>query len=125
MIILPFLICPIIDNIALSQYKKEVLNTLNPPSNTEVVEVVSVCGNTSGTGNHTEMYVAVLVKTTLSENEWKSFHVVSHNVSLDGEQTFAMSLVGVNFSHIDNSEGYYIFEYIQQAPCSDFDLQGY
>lgn len=125
MMILPFLICPIIDNAALRNYKKEVLNTLKLPQNTEVIETVGGCGNTSGTGNHAELYVAVLVKTTLSENKWKSYYTVSHDVSLDGEQTFAMSLVGLYFSHIDNPEGYYILEYAKEAPCSDFDLRGY
>ncbi len=125
LIILPFVIFPIMDNIALGNYKKEVLDTLNLPPNTEIVETISGCGNTGGTGNHTEMYVAILVKTTLSEEEWKSYSFISHDVLADGEKTFAMSLVGVYFSHIDDPEGYYILEYAREAPYSDFDIRGH
>ena len=125
LIILPFVISPIIDNVALGNYKKEVLDTLYLPPDTEIVETISGCGNTSGTGNHTEMYVAILVKTSLSEEEWKSYGFLSHDVLAEGEKTFSMSLVGVYFSHIDNPEGYYILEYAKQAPCSDFDIRGH
>jgi len=125
MIICLFFICPVIDNIALENYKKEVLNTLNLPPDTVIIEAVSGCGNTSGTGNHTELYVAVLVKTALSEHEWKSANAASHDVVSERAQTSAMSLVGVSFSQINDPEGYYIFEFTKNAPCSDFDLRGH
>lgn len=125
LVILPFIAGPIIDNMALRHFKASVLKDLDLPPGTDIIETVSGCGNTGGTGNHTELYVAILVKSTLSEAEWEEYGLASHKVSADGAETWAMGCVGQSFSRIDNTDGLYILEYAKSAPCSDFDLRGH
>ncbi len=129
MIVLTFLASPIINDIAADNYKKEVLGNLNLPENTVLVEAVNGCGNTSGTGNHNEIYVSILLKTTLPDSEVGQFFPYVHKVSSDGARTLSMMLLNLSFSDLDNiksnTEGYYIVEYIRDSPCSDFDLRGH
>lgn len=132
LLILLFSLPMLIDNIALGLYKADVLDNLSLPAETEIVEVVSGCGNTSGAGNHTELYVAILLKTTLPEEEWERSAYsayIDRYVAWEGQETLAMSCVGVSFSEItadiDSDETYYIFECVKSAPCSFLDLRGH
>ena len=125
LLLLPFFIAPIVDDIALTQFKSHLIETLALPPNTQMVDVVSGCGNTGGTGNHTELYVGILLKTTLSQEEWNLYYPNVHNVFLHGETTWSMSAVNLSFSKIDNPQGHYILEKQKTAPWSNFDIRGH
>ena len=124
MIVLPLVICPIIDNIALGRYESQILKELDLPPDAEVIEIIHGCGNTGGTGNHTEMYVGMLIKTSLSAEEWEEYHYQVYSTLTHGMETWAMGCVGLSFSEEYIAEGYYILEFIESAPCSEFDLRG-
>lgn len=125
LIILPFFAGEVIDNIALSNFKTQFINNLSLPPDTFIVETVSGCGNTGGIGNHTELYVGVLVKTSLSSSEWDKYRFASHKVSDDGMSTRSMRLLGLSFPNIDGTDGFYILEYSKKSPCSDLDIRGH
>lgn len=124
-LVLLFVLSPVIDDIALNHYEEETTSALELPPDTKIIGTVSKCGNTSGTGNHTEMYLAVLVKTSLSEKTWNEYGFISHSVSADGEQTYTMKVLNLDFPHMDEPDGCYILEYAEDAPCSSFDLRGH
>lgn len=121
-----YMICPILDNIALSRFRSEVLADLELPDNTEIAEVISDCGNSGGTGNHTDLYVGILVKTDLPDEEFLSQYSDSAYSALEKEmETWAMGCIGVYFDKKEAEEGYFILEFIDQAPYSEFDLRGH
>lgn len=124
-IVLPWVISPIIDNIALGHYESQILEELELPPDVEVIEIIHGCGNTGGTGNHTEMYVGMLVKTSLPAEEWDEYHDQVYSTLTHGMETWAMGCTGISFSGEYIEEGYYILEFIQSAPCSEFDLRGH
>lgn len=127
-IIIPFIAAPVIDDIALANYKKEVLSNLELPADTEVIEIVTGCGNTSGTGNHTELYVAILVKTDLTENDWKDYGISALDSGSNKTEPLAMGCIGLSFDLDEEdgfADGYHILEYSKSAPCSMFDLRGH
>jgi hypothetical protein len=66
------LICPAINDARADRIERELAG-MPLPSNTEVLETASFCGNTSGTGNHVEIWAGVLIYSTLSENEIHQF----------------------------------------------------
>ncbi len=125
-VVLIYVICPILDNIALSRYKEEVISGLELPDSTEIAEVISGCGNSSGTGNHTDMYVGILVRTDLTEEEFFSqYSGEAYSAQENEMETWAMGCIGVSFDMKEAEEGYYILEFTAAAPYSEFDLRGH
>ncbi len=57
------------------------LAQLELPAGTELVETTSFVGNTTGTGNHVEIWAGILVYSTLSEEELKSHFAGRADVS--------------------------------------------
>ena len=102
---------PVIDDMALSRLRADILKDIPPE---QVVEVVSGCGNTGGAGNHTELYVAVLVRGGSS----------SQPITQGLLQTPEMRSLDLSFSFNDGS-GYHIVDRCKSAPCSWFDLRGH
>lgn len=124
-VILPFIIAPVIDNIALGRYRSQVLSELEMPAESVIVETVSGCGNTGGTGNHTELLVSVLVKSELDEDAFFEYYPHAYEAGKRDFETWAMGCVGLSFSKPEAEGNYYILEFIKSAPCSDFDLRGH
>lgn len=120
----------LIDNIAATNFANDTENKISVIENTTVEQIYSFCGNTAGTGNRTDIYVCVLVKTALEEDEFDaalSDATVITKVYSAESQTSTMSFVGIKFENaeFDESQNYYIVEYFKKAPCSGFDMRGY
>lgn len=105
----------------------------SPSSKTAIAKwtvTVKECGsgNTGGTGNHTEIWVAILIKTELSEQEIEEFYNRDvQKVDKENQKTFVMN-TDQNFSSlqgISDYTGYYIVEYIGVPVFSFFDLRGH
>lgn len=75
-----------------------LLEELKLPADTAVAETIEGCGNTSGTGNHTELYVAVLLKTDLNEDALREYYPSALSAEECGWKTLAMVCVGVSFT---------------------------
>ena len=121
----------LIDNIACTVYKNRIIKSIMLPENAIVIDTVSGCGNTSGTGNHTESYVAVLVKSDTPLNRSELSKTV--NVKFDDfdvfsfkEPTFTPGAVSVSFvlSEEQNIDDYYVLWFCRRAPMSWLDIRG-
>jgi len=121
----PVYIAEAVNNIALDIYEREVLKQLELPKDTMIKEIISGCGNTSGTGNHTDLYVGILVRTTLSAEEWARQEKKANYVGSAQKPSMAMQLLDLEFTWSENGEGYYVLEYYKRAPMSAFDWRGH
>ena len=119
----------VVDELALYGYRQEVLDSLSLPAGTQVVETASGCGNTGPTGNHTELYVAVLVTAEGGADELRQQFPYLHDAVEDELSTGSMEQLGLAFTEADTAAGaqkdYYILEFFKEAPLSDFDLRGH
>ena len=123
-----------INDKALARYETQVLQNLVLPDDAVVEEYISACCNSSGTGNHTDLYVAVLVKSTVDYETIKQSidgfsledtNCFVYDVARLGDKTLAMEITGISFSKdIENAENYYIIAFNKRAPMSWFDLRG-
>lgn len=100
-----------INDYNLEKYKEEVLANINLPEKTEMVDYVAGCGNSTGAGNHTDLYVAVLLKSELSWEELSE--TFGRVVIINGEdnKTIAMYNMNLEFKTKTDGEGYYIAEF--------------
>ncbi len=120
----------LIDNISATNFENNIENKISVIENTTVEQIYSFCGNTAGTGNRTDIYVCVLVKTALKEDKFEEYlndATVITKVDSAEIQTSTMSFVGIKFENaeFDKSQNYYIVEYFKKAPCSGLDMRGY
>lgn len=125
LLILAVFLSPMIDDMALSGYRDDILQSLALPENAAVVETVSGCGNSSGTGNHLEMVVGVLVRSDLDADEFTALFPDAFPVWEQDFSTEAMRLLGLNLPKMEEAGRYYYLEYIASAPCSALDLRGH
>ena len=63
-----FAICPAINDAKAKGIVRD-FSKVSMPDGIEFVEASYFCGNTSGTGNHVEIWAGILVYSKLSENE--------------------------------------------------------
>lgn len=61
----PFLVAPVINNVRLISFAKQLYQTPTPPK-TEVIETQSLCGRLGGTGNGMDYLAALLIRSDLS-----------------------------------------------------------
>ena len=110
-----------INDYSLEKYSKEVMESIEIPENTEIVEFISGCGNSTGAGDHTDLYVAVLLKSELSWEELAETFGRVHIVETRGDKTTAMDIIGIEFETDMSGKGYYIVEFRKQGLL---DLRG-
>ena len=120
----------IVNDAALPPFREEVIENLTLPEKSEMIEYVSGCGNTSGTGDHTELYVAVLIKSSLTLEELKAYYARESNTYVhdcSGFEAMPVGMMAINAefeTDIEKAEGYYILEYRKSAPLSWLDIRG-
>ena len=121
-----------VNDAALKTFSEEIVGNLTMSENSEMVEYISGCGNTSGTGNHVELYVAILIKSSLDKEELLSYYKndeyflwIDHIESYSDGRTIGMVATGKEFdSDIQSGDAYYILEYSKSAPLSWLDIRG-
>jgi len=64
---------PALNDKRASSIEKE-LSCIELPPDTEIIETASFCGNTSGTGNHVEIWAGVLIRSELPEEKIIEFY---------------------------------------------------
>ena len=109
-----------------------ILEELKEKDEIEIIDSVYGCGNTSGTGDHTDLLVGVLVTTELSEEELEKLYeyngktrCVVHNASTDGLVSNEMNGIKQRFEiEGDVPENCYIIQYITRTAFSWLDLRG-
>ena len=140
--IVPYIVFPLLNDIKANNLKEEMSGQAMPEK-TELIEIVAGCGNTSGTGDHSEVLICLLVKSELSAEELNEFFSTSfrdpedetnnrHSVEVirvtNGKTTtLAMGIVGLKFRDmpeaIDDND-LYIIQRVENAVSSFFDLRG-
>ena len=118
-----------VDDYALSVYREEVEKSLSEVPEVTVLEVVSGCGNSSGTGDHTELCVAVLIETALDKDDirGKVADITDiYDVYENGYKTLVMDRIDLRFKeeNYNGSVNCYILEFLKRAPCSSLDFRG-
>ena len=141
LLLLPYFIVPVLNNIKADRLAKEMRNA-PVPEQTEVVEVIAGCGNTGGTGNHTEIWIGMLVKSELSQEELTDFYkqwqetngktpyirVENAKEERGSEYSFILSLLQMELRSmrtISDYTGYYVVGVTENAVSSSFDLRGH
>lgn len=133
LILLLYMLSPIVNEFALKGYRSQVVEELVLPPGIQMMETVSGCGNSGGTGNHTDLYVGVLVESSLSkeqlEQQLEQYEVGCSVSPLTSEEptNLSMDLLGLSFeAELDfSADQYYLLQFVEEAPCSAFDLRGY
>lgn len=127
------LVCPAINDARVKKIENEYTVTLLPPQ-TERIKTYSFCGNTSGTGNHVEIWVGTLIKSELSVSEinhW--FQSIKWSVSAYDPSVFQipedLSNVPsfIEISQLENftkEQGYYIVGCYYDA-ATQHDIRGH
>ena len=72
-IIAPFFIVTIINDTYTAILTNEMRKSKAPPQ-TEIVEIVSYLGNSTGTSNHAEAWICMLLKSKLSEEDLTEYY---------------------------------------------------
>lgn len=128
-IIVLFIIFPMLNNIKAGSLAHKWSKSLSVPNNIEIIEIIHGCGNTTGTGNHVEIWAAILIKTDLSSIEIKNyFGDEIFDVDKCNTQTHTMTILNKEFkilNDITEHDGYYIVEKIEDSSFSIFDLRGH
>ena len=129
LVFLAFVVPIAVDDIACSAFTRDVKNSIVLPSGAEILEVKNACANSSGTGNHTELVVALLIESDvpLDEDEIseasgmtlfvKLFNDVSDDVAW-------MSQMGIRFPGQDTADNRYVVMAVKSAPMSWLDIRG-
>lgn len=130
-------ICPAINDARAAEIEKEMISMELPPE-TQAIETASFCGNTSGTGNHVEIWAGLLIQSELNEEElrkyyegktisYKAYDFMFFVVPEDFKSQYPVPRDFVYFSHfngMDSAEGYYIVGGYYDA-VTQHDLRGH
>lgn len=73
LIIAPFVISPIVNDITLKNFARQ-LNKYPLPQKTEVIERERVCGKLNGNGNGMDFFSCILIKSSLSLEKLKQYY---------------------------------------------------
>lgn len=119
-----------VNDISCYLYKNKIEDEVFANSKVKVLQVINGCGNSSGGGNHTDLYVGILIETVLSKDELLyEFSDVRYvyNIEKRGEKTLAIKNMNLRFDEqkYSDNQDYYILEFIKESPCSEFDMRGH
>ena len=112
-----------------SEYRSEIEASLADVPEITVLQVINGCGNTSGTGDNTDLYVAALVKANLDEDSIERAVPGTMDIQAvadEGESTLSMEIINLNFAeeNYNDSENLYIIEFSKRTAFSWLDLRG-
>ena len=68
-----FVVSPILNNITLSNFSKQIYN-YPLPKNTVLIEKEAVCGKLNGNGNGMDFFACILIKSDMSIDQIKDYY---------------------------------------------------
>ncbi len=71
--IIPFLIAPIINEVTLNGFAKQLYNS-SLPANTKLIEKEAVCGKLNGNGNGMDFFACILIQSEMSLEELADYY---------------------------------------------------
>lgn len=122
---------PWVNDCKAAQVTRE-LKALALPDDTQAVETVSFCGNTSGTGNHVEIWAGILLQTTLPEEDLTAAfgepYVVEKLACQQDVDAWIPSVAAFTCLPDDftgGDGGQYYLLYIMKEPLTQWDIRGH
>lgn len=107
LVFIPFIISPILNEIRLNRFSKQLSN-LSLPYNTESVEREVACGKLNGNGNGMDYFACILIKSDLSLDELIQYY---KSKKFKPAKIFSKKAVEIDIKH---STGYKLeSEYIE------------
>jgi len=73
LVVTPFIVSPILNNITLSSFSKQIYN-YPLPENMELIEKKAVCGKLNGNGNGMDYFACILIKTDMTIDQIKQYY---------------------------------------------------
>ncbi len=110
-----------VDNAACVQFEKEVIKCLDLPVGAEVISYDSTCANTGGTGDHTELCVAVAISSDIPIDPKKATALCRGYAYIE---KWPEELVGMGIKLGPLPENCYVLVAVRSAPMSPFDFRG-
>ena len=118
----------VVDNIACAKFEKSAAAGLSLPDSVRILATASLCENTSGTGDHTEMVALILVKddgntdpASIKSAAGTDFIISPYD---SNEKLFGITPLGELFKGQPDADNRYILIAIRDAPMSHFDIRG-
>ena len=118
-----------VDNIACAAYAKRAKKAVILPDGAVILDVRHACGNTSGTGDHTEMVAALLIESKvpldaedLSAQSGVQFFVMPYS-SFEYDTPW-LKWIGIEFNVQTADDNYYVVVALKSAPMSWLDIRG-
>ena len=93
----------LIDDFSCYTFKNKIENSISEANNISLIDIDYKCGNATGTGDAINIVKA------------------DHGVL----PTNTMLLLGIEFDEVIYYDDYYILEFVESAPCSEFDIRGH
>lgn len=118
----------LIDDFSCYTFKNKIENSISEANNISLIDIDYKCGNATGTGNHTDMYVCALIRTPIDEEQLELIFGDAINIVKADHgvlPTNTMLLLGIEFDEVIYYDDYYILEFVESAPCSEFDIRGH
>lgn len=128
LIILPWLINPLINNLRLFFLTKQLMDyTL--PAQTEVLENDSVCGKLNGNGNGMDFLTTILIKSDLSLEELQKHYSFAKVIEqkgrkLDSQYLEHGEIYYSELKDVTNYENYFVVMIYDSGHPALFDIRG-
>ena len=131
----PFYIVATINNTYTGMLEDEMRKS-TPPPQTEIIEVISYFGNTTGRSNHAEAWIGILIKSKLTKEELEKYYkdlyrqTIVYKIPEDRQKIEALSMLDNTFESLagmTDYDGYYIVERIEprNGLLWFFDVRGH
>jgi len=127
-LILPWFICPVINNIKLACFTRQ-LTGYELPSKTQMIESRSICGKLNGNGNGMDFFATILIKSDLSLNELQKYYsfanvVLQKDVNLKSEYLEHGEIRYTKLQHVTADNKYFVVLIYNGGYPALFDLRG-
>lgn len=123
-----------VDNIACAAYAKRAERAIILPDGAVILDVQHACGNTSGTGDHTEMVAALLIESDVPLDakplsaqlgmEFSAMPYSSWEYDSWEYDTPWLKWIGIEFDVQTATDDYYVVVALKSAPMSWLDIRG-
>lgn len=100
------------------------MSDMTLPADTELVEISSYVGNTSGTGNHIEIWAGILIHTDLDEDAVRGYFDGFTVLAVPNDLKYLDYIYFQSLNENDTANGYYVIGKYYDA-FTQMDLRGH
>jgi len=127
-VILPWLINPVINNIRLAHFSRQIY-TYSLPMQTKILEKQSICGKLNGNGDGMDFLATILIKSDFSLEELQSYYsfatvIKQVGMILNSEYLQHGEIRYSNLKNVTNFNDYYVVFIFDGGHPALFDIRG-